>query len=197
VSNLGVEVRRRGRPRSTEADDAILTAAFALFGECGFDGVTVEGVAARAGVGKGTIYRRYPNKFDLVVAASAYFIQEHEAPPDTGTLEGDLRVLVDRLIVVFTTTPVGAALPMMIAERKRLPELAAAHDEITACKRERNRAVIRRAIDRGELRSTADPDVVIDTYVSAVIYRFLVTDLPLDDAFAASIVDTVMEAFGA
>ena len=197
MTTIGAETRRRGRPRSVEADDAILTAAFALFAECGFDGVTVEGVATRAGVGKGTIYRRYPNKFDLIVAASAYFIQAHEPSPDTGTIRGDLRVLIDRLIEVFTTTPVGAALPMMIAERKRLPELAAAHDEITACKRERNRSVIRRAIERGELRPTADPEIVIDTYVSAVIYRFLVTDLPLDDAFAGSVVDTVMEAFGA
>src|SRR4051794_12498913 len=131
-----VEARRRGRPRSVEADDAILTAAFAVFAECGFDGMTVEGVAARAGVGKGTIYRRYPNKLDLVIAASTYFAQEREPSPDTGTIAGDLRVLIDRLIAVFTNSPVGTALPMMIAERKRLPELAAAHDDITARKRE-------------------------------------------------------------
>jgi AcrR family transcriptional regulator len=197
MTTADVEARRRGRPRSVQADDAILTAAFAVFAECGLDGLTVEGVAARAGVGKGTIYRRYPSKLDLVVAASAYFIQEHEPSPDTGTIAGDLRALVDRLIAVFTSTPVGAALPMMLAERKRLPELAAAHDEITACKRERNRAVIRRAIRRGEMRPGSDPEIVIDMYVSAVIYRFLVTDLPLDDEFAARVVDTVVQAFGA
>ena len=191
-----VETRRRGRPRSAEADDAILTSAFAVFAECGFDGMTVEGVAARAGVGKGTIYRRYPNKLDLVIAASTYFAQEREPSPDTGTIAGDLRVLIDRLIAVFTNSPVGTALPMMIAERKRLPELAAAHDEITARKRERYRAVIRRAITRGELRPDADPELVIDTFVSAVLYRFLVTDLPLDPRFASNVVDTVLHAFG-
>ena len=77
---------------------------------------------------------------------------------------------------------------MLIAERRRIPELAAAHDEITATKRERNRAVIRRAIDRGELRADADPELVIDMYVSPVLYRFLVTDLPLDAKFASNVV---------
>jgi AcrR family transcriptional regulator len=191
-----VETRRRGRPRSAEADDAILTSAFAVFAECGFDGMTVEGVAARAGVGKGTIYRRYPNKLDLVIAASTYFAQEREPSPDSGSIAADLRVLIDRHIAVFTNSPVGTALPMMIAERKRLPELAAAHDEITACKRERYRAVIRRAVARGELRADADPELVIDMFASAVLYRFLVTDLPLDPPFAESVVDTVLHAFG-
>ena len=147
VTAAGVEARRPGRPRSVEADEAILAAAFAVFAECGFDGMTVEGVAARAGVGKGTIYRRYPGKLDLIIAASQYFAQEREPAVDTGTIEGDLRALIDRLIGVFTNTPVGTALPMLIAERRRIPELAAAHDEITATKRERNRAVICRAIE--------------------------------------------------
>jgi AcrR family transcriptional regulator len=192
-----VEARRRGRPRSAEADEAILAAAFAVFAECGFDGMTVEGVAARAGVGKGTIYRRYPNKLDLVIAASQYFAQERESAIDTGTIEGDLRAMVDRLIGVFTNTPVGTALPMLLAERRRIPELAAAHDEITARKRERNRAVIRRAIDRGELCADANPELVIDAVVSPVMYRFLVTDLALDARFANNVVQTVIRAFGA
>ena len=191
----GVEARRPGRPRSAEADEAILAAAFAVFAECGFDGMTVEGVAARAGVGKGTIYRRYPGKLDLIIAASQYFGQEREPAVDTGTIAGDLRALIDRLIGVFTSSPVGTAMPMLIAERRRIPELAAAHDEITATKRERNRAVIERAIERGELRADADPELVIDMYVSPVLYRFLVTDLPLDDKFASSVVDTVVRAF--
>ena len=191
----GVEARRPGRPRSAEADEAILAAAFAVFAECGFDGITVEGVAARAGVGKGTIYRRYPGKLDLIIAASQYFAQEREPAIDTGTIAGDLRALIDRLIGVFTSSPVGTAMPMLIAERRRIPELAAAHDEITATKRERNRAVIERAIARGELRADADPELVIDMYVSPVLYRFLVTDLPLDAKFASSVVDTVVRAF--
>jgi AcrR family transcriptional regulator len=189
-------VRRRGRPRSAEADEAILSAAFAVFAECGFDGMTVEGVAARAGVGKGTIYRRYQNKLDLVIAASRYFAQR-EPLPDTGTIAGDLRVLIDRLIDALTDSPVGAALPMLIAERRRIPQLAAAHGDVTAKNRERIRTVIRRAIGRGELRADADPELVIDAYVSPVIYRFLVTDLPLDEKFARAVVGTVLAAFRA
>ena len=77
--------RRPGRPRSAEADEAILEAAIELFAEVGLDGLTVEGVAARAGVGKATIYRRYPSKVDLVVAAARCFTQGPTSPPDTGT----------------------------------------------------------------------------------------------------------------
>ncbi len=117
----GVEARRPGRPRSAEADEAILAAAVDLFAECGFDGMTVEGVAARAGVGKGTIYRRYPGKLDLIIAASRYFAQEREPAVDTGTIAGDLRALIDWLIGVFTSSPVGTAMPMMVAERAPHP----------------------------------------------------------------------------
>jgi AcrR family transcriptional regulator len=189
--------RRRGRPRSPEADQAIHAAALAVFAESGYDGMTIEGVAQRAGVGKGTIYRRYPNKFDLLIAASAHFAQEKEPPPDTGSVAADIRELVDRLIAVLTTSPIGAALPMMLAERNRIPELAAAHSEVLAPKRERNRELIRRAVDRGQLRADADPVAVLEAYTGPVLYRFLVTDLPLDEAFAAGVVDAVMRAFGA
>jgi AcrR family transcriptional regulator len=189
-----VALRRPGRPRSAEADEAIMTATLAIFAECGLDGLTVEGVAARACVGKSTIYRRYPCKLDLLIAASSYFAREREAPPDTGTAAGDLRMLVDRLIVRLTCTPVGAALPMMVAARRRVPQLAAARDELTAKTREPLRQTIRRAIERGELRNDTDADDVIDAYASAILYR-LILDRPLDDAFAGSLVETVLRAF--
>ena len=122
------EARRPGRPRSTEADEAILEAAVDLFAEGGFDGLTVEGVAARANVGKATIYRRYPSKVDLVIAASRYFaLDDDDRRPIPATPAADLRALVDWLIEMVTTTPIGRALPMMVADRARIPELAEAH----------------------------------------------------------------------
>ena len=189
--------RRRGRPRSAEADVAILEAAVELFAEVGLEGLTVEGVAARAGVGKATIYRRYQGKVDLVVAAARCFTEGPIDPPDTGTTRGDLRELVDGLATMLTTTPLGRALPILVAARTRIPELDVAYAEIVAEKRSRGAAVVRRGIERGDRRADADPELVIDAYVSPVFYRFLVTGAPLDDAFASALVDTTMRAFGA
>ena len=189
--------RRPGRPRSAEADEAILEAAVDLFAEVGLEGLTVEGVAARAGVGKATIYRRYPGKVDLVVAAARRFTEGPVEAPDTGTTRGDLRELVDGLVRLLTNTPLGRVLPILIAARTRVPELDVAYAEIVAAKRARSGVVIRRAIERGDLRADADPELVADFYVSPIFYRFLITNAPLDDAFAAAIVDTTMRAFGA
>ena len=192
-----VEARRRGRPRSAEADEAILEAAVELFAEVGLESLTVEGVAARAGVGKATIYRRYPCKVDLVVAAARCFTQGPVLPPDTGSTRGDLRELVDGLIEILTTTPLGRVLPILVAARSRVAELDRAYADIVAEKRARSMVVVRRAIERGDLRPDVDPEMVIDSYVSPIFYRFLITNAPLDDAFTTAIVDTTMRAFGA
>jgi AcrR family transcriptional regulator len=195
VSSTGDEPRRPGRPRSTVCDEAILEAAVHLFAEGGFDGLTVEGVAARAGVGKATIYRRYPCKIDLVVAASRVFAIDGDAAPDTGSTRADLRVLVDQLITMLFDTPLGRVIPVIVADRMRVPELAQAHREIVEEKRACHRAVVCRGIARGDLRADADVEAVIDAYVGPIFYRFLVSDAPLDDAFADSLVDTVLRAF--
>jgi AcrR family transcriptional regulator len=195
VSGAGDEPRRPGRPRSAECDEAILEAAVQLFAEGGLDGLTVEGVAARAGVGKATIYRRYPCKIDLVVAASRAFAIDGDAAPDTGDTRADLRVLVDQLIAMLTDTPLGRVIPVIVADRMRVPELAEAHREIVEEKRARHRAVVSCGIARGDLRADVDVDAVVDAYVGPIFYRFLVSDAPLDDAYAGSLVDTVLRAF--
>ena len=170
------EARRPGRPRSAEADEAILEAAVELFAEVGLEGLTIEGVAARAGVGKATIYRRYPCKVDLVVAAARCFTQGPVLPPDTGSTRGDLRELVDGLIEILTTTPLGRVLPILVAARTRVAELDRAYADIVAEKRARSMIVVRRAIERGDLRADVDPELVIDSYVSPIFYRFLITN---------------------
>ena len=188
--------RPPGRPRRVEVDQAILEAAVELFAEGGLDGLTVEGVAARANVGKATIYRRYPGKVDLVIAASRSFTVDGGDAPDTGTTRGDLRALVDWLVAMLTTTPLGRALPMMVADRARVPELAEAHRALIAEKRARHRGVLQRGVDRGDLRADADLELVIDSYVGPIFYRFLISDAPLDDAFADELVEHVLRAFG-
>ena len=189
------DARRPGRPRSAEADEAILDAAVELFAEVGLDGLTVEGVAARAGVGRATIYRRYPCKLDLVIAASRSFAFDGELHPDLGSTRAELRALVDWLINMLTGTALGRAMPRLVADRARIPELAEAHREIVREKRACHREVVLRGIARGDLRPDVDSEAVIDAYVGPIFYRFLISDDPLDDAFADALVDSVLRAF--
>ncbi len=188
--------RAPGRPRSSAADEAILEATVDLFAEVGLEALTMEGVAARAGVSKNTLYRRYPNKLDLVVSAVRCYTNVGAPPPDTGTTRGDVRALVDDLVAIVTATPMGRMLPILVAARTRVPELDVAYSEIVADKRARSAAVVRRGIERGDFRADVDLDVVVDAFVSAVFYRFLVTNAPLDEAFRAAVVDTALRAFG-
>jgi AcrR family transcriptional regulator len=170
-------------------------AAIEIFAESGLEGLTIEGVAARAGVGKATIYRRYPGKVDLVVAATRCFTHIDEPAPDTGTIEGDLRAVVDGLIAMLTTTPLGRALPILVAARTRITELEGAYAEIVATKRARSTAVVERGIRRGELRADVEPDVIVDCFVGPIFYRFLITNEPLDEAFADAVVESTRRAF--
>jgi AcrR family transcriptional regulator len=194
---VGETVRRApGRPRSPAADEAILEAAVDLFSEMGLNALTIEGVAARAGVGKNTIYRRYPTKLDLVVSAVRCYTSVGQPPPDTGSTEGDVRALVDGLAAILTDTPLGRMLPILIATRTRVPELEAAYHEVVLEKRSRSAEVVRRAIERGDFRPDVDVELVVDFFSSTTLYRFLVSKAPLDEPFLASVVDAVMRAFG-
>ncbi len=193
-----METMRRapGRPRSSVADEAILEAAVDVFAEVGLEGLTMEGVAARAGVAKNTVYRRYANKLDLVVSAVRRYTDVGARPPDTGTTRGDVRALVEGLVAILTDTPVGRMLPTLVAVRTRVPELDAAYAQIVAEKRARSAVVVRRAVERDDFRSDVDLDVVVDAFVSAAFYRFLVSRAPLDERFTAAVVDSVLLAFG-
>jgi AcrR family transcriptional regulator len=188
--------RPPGRPRSAEADEAILEAAVELFAEVGLEGLTVEGVAARAGVGKATVYRRYPCKVDLVMAATVCFNEQQAPSVDTGSVRADIRAAVDGLIAVLTSTPAGRALPTMVADRVRTPELGEAFHQFVTCRRARSTAIVERAIERGEIRADAHPDEVVDFYVGPIFYRYLISDAPLDPAFAEAVVDATLRAFG-
>jgi AcrR family transcriptional regulator len=187
--------RAPGRPRSVEADEAILEAAVDVFAEVGFDALTMEGVALRAGVGKNTLYRRYPNKLELVVSAVRRFTDVGARPPDTGSTRGDVRAIVDDLVGIVTDTPMGRMLPILVATRTRVPELDAAYSESVADKRARSAAVVGAGVERGDLRADVDVEAVVDALVSPIFYRLLVTSAPLDEQFRATLVATVLRAF--
>src|SRR5512142_1481611 len=113
---------QRGRPRSAEADRAILTATADLLAERGLAAMSIEEVAARAGVGKTTIYRRWPSKGLLALDAFVISFRAEQPLPDTGSLRGDLLSALRAWVRATTQTPMGPMLTGLIAEAQHDPE---------------------------------------------------------------------------
>ncbi len=185
-------VRAPGRPRSEEADRAILDAAIEVFAEAGLDGVTIEGVAARAGVGKATIYRRYPSKVDLVIAAATALCEAESPNPDSGSVEGDLRVIARNLVRLLTKTSAGRAMPQLVADAALNDELRDAHRSFVARRRGRTAQAVTRGIERGELRSDTDVELLVDLIGGPIFYRHLVSGGRLDNSWADRLVDAAL-----
>jgi AcrR family transcriptional regulator len=177
-----------GRPRDEERGRAIEAAAIELLVEDGYSGMTIDGVAARAGVGKATIYRRWDTKEDLVVDAFLQRCRDHVVSPDTGTLRGDLLQLYRALLAKFRRD--GLATQAFVAEQHRHPELAATFraaflNERRAAMRE----VLERGVARGELPAQADLDLLGDVGSALMWHRLTISGAPLDDGLPERIVE--------
>ncbi|WP_334141471.1 TetR/AcrR family transcriptional regulator [Rhabdothermincola sp.] len=179
--NQHPEHHRPGRPRSEEADAAIFDAARTLFAELGYGAVSIEQVAARAGVARSTIYRRFPNKAELVMAALEATMPVEPLVPDTGTLEGDLFQLGISLRELLRSSPLGKILPAAMTARSTHPELAALYERFLRRRRRHAIDAVRRGIERGEVRPDVDPELLIDLVVGPVFLRALLTGGRLDD----------------
>jgi AcrR family transcriptional regulator len=187
--------QRAGRPRSPEADEAILRATIDIIAETGFEALTVEGVAARANVGRPTIYRRYRNKLELIFAAVSAISEQELLYRDTGTSRGDLRLIASTLADRLLGTELGRLWPAMIFEGNRTPELAVRYHAFNAQRREAFLTALERCVARGDLRADIDPDIVADFLAAPIFLRFLVTGEPIDTAFIDTVVDGTMRAF--
>jgi AcrR family transcriptional regulator len=165
--------RGRGRPRSEEADRAILAATLKMVAAHGVTATTIEGIAAEAGVGKTTIYRRWQSKNDLIVAAVAQMAPRGD-PPDTGTLYGDLKALAELQRQRLAGTGLLTVAPRVLAESMNDPELHQGFlDSVIDPLRGLIRLFIQRAVDRGDLRPDLDVEALVDILHSLPIYKIL------------------------
>jgi AcrR family transcriptional regulator len=187
--------RRPGRPRSAEADRAILDAAIAEYGARGLDGLTVDAVAARAGVSKATIYRRYPGKADLVIAAAHAGADAGVPKDDTGDVANDVRSVLAHLQSVMRDALVGAVGRMLIADAARDEQIRRLHHEFVRHRRAGTVAMLDAAKARGDLRADMDASVATDQLVGPVFYRFLVSGDPIDDAYLDALADVFLRAY--
>jgi AcrR family transcriptional regulator len=185
--------RKPGRPRSAQAQAAILAAAVDLFTDLGFDGMSVEAVAARAGVGKTTIYRRWPSKEDLVIEAVSSLIPPPEAP-DTGNTRDDLLIMVGNAIRFMRTTKAGDALPRMAGEIATGTPLGRRYVETVLKPRRALLAqLIERGVRRGELRADLDVELAVDAVLGPAILRKLMGTLEHEpDDFPERLTDAVL-----
>jgi AcrR family transcriptional regulator len=184
--------RPPGRPRSARVDEAILAAARAELAERGYARMSIDAVAARAGVSKPTIYLRHPTKADLATAAIAS-MRVDPRPAPTDDVRADLMAHL-RLLRAGLERPYGmATLGTVLAEEHETPELLRLFRErLTAPRRRELRAVLQAARDRGELRPEADLDVAVAALVGAFYARYLSGD-SLRGRFVGQLVDTVLD----
>ncbi len=190
-----IESRKAGRPRSPEAHEAILRATAELLGEGGYNNLTIEGVAQRAGVTRQTIYRRWSSKLDLVTALMRDV--SGSAPlPDTGSLRGDLEALY-RLYARNLHTPGGPIVPSLVAEAMHDTELSTIMVAYVDRRRAVALGVFERAIVRGEMRRDADPEMLIDLVSAFFWYRKLIRRAPIKRDGIAEFVETILRGIGA
>ncbi|MBW4720199.1 TetR/AcrR family transcriptional regulator [Saccharothrix obliqua] len=166
-----------GRPRSTHIDEALATAALALLDEVGYDALTLDAVATRAGVSRPALYRRWPTKLHLVAHVVAE--QVPMTDPDTGSARQDLLVLAESLV-----RGLSWVLLAVHAEARRVPGVL---DGFLAGRHALVAEVVRRGVARGELRADVDPVLVRDLLFGPLVYHWLATDevLPAEPLFAA------------
>jgi AcrR family transcriptional regulator len=163
--------RGRGRPRDPETDNKITRAASELLLLRGFDKTTVDEVAARAGVGKATVYRRWPSKEDLAFAAMQSLYSDEFPEADTGSIEGDLTATYGS-IIAFVNTDTGASfLRMSIMESIRDERIAALYRASTERREEIARRTFQRAIERGEVRADINMDMAVQWLGVLLIMR--------------------------
>jgi AcrR family transcriptional regulator len=189
---MPVPARRTGRPRSTAADRAILQATRAALVELGWSKLAMSDVAARAKVAKTTLYRRWPGKNELVVDAVAALLDEQLALPDSGTLAGDIEGMVRRFAELLELPETKTALMAVVAESTRDEALRA---RIRSAIVDRQKELVlrgrARAQARGELPAEPDAaasayqaDLIFDVIAGTVVHRSLVSNEPVDAAWA-------------
>jgi len=189
------EARRPGRPRSEQAEQAIIDAALELFAERGVDGVCVEAVASRAGVGKATIYRRWSSKEDLLIAALSSL--KSPLPPPQGTsVRDDLAQFFEVMLRDADDPRYVRQFAMLHGEAEGYPRLMARYKEtVVEPRRDMIRAVLRRGAENGELRADLDLEIALLTLTGAVMARGKHDASPAGPGFAAKVVDELLAGF--
>jgi len=184
-----VVARGPGRPRSEKARKAVIRSTLALLKRTGFHELSVEAVAAHAGVGKATVYRWWANKGELVIDAFVSAVEKELRFPSAGPVLQSIHVQMRRWAVIFRS-PLGQIVAAVIRAGQSEPEiLEAFRSHWVEPRRVEARRLLGQAITNGEIRADLDPDTVLDLLYGPLYIRLLLKHAPLNEEF----VDTVFE----
>jgi AcrR family transcriptional regulator len=186
---------RRGRPRSDRAHQAILDAALAELVNEGFADLRLEHVAAHAGVGKATIYRRWPSKEALALDLLMQLAAPHIAIEDSGDTRAELLAAVTNAMRAVTDTPFGPVIRALLSQIAINPALGDPfRASVVQGRRDEIARVIARGVARGDLRADADSDVATELLVGPVYFRLMFGG-ELTQDFAERVVDAALQGF--
>jgi AcrR family transcriptional regulator len=185
---------RAGRPRSEKARAAILAATTDLLLANGLAAVSVDAVAERAGVSKATIYRWWPSK-ELLALDALYAESAASQPrqPDTGALRGDLLALLQPWARLVTGRPYGRLIAALVTQAQTDPAFGEQYRaRFVEPRRDEARAVLLRAIERGEIPASTRTEVALDLLYGPLYHRLLHGHAPLNDTFVEDVVGTTL-----
>ena len=188
----------RGRRRSERSHAAIIAATQELLVERSYPELTIEAIAARAGVGKQTIYRWWPSKAALVLEAYLAGSDAVALPAEAESGREDIRALLGWLMAVLAQPIGGHVVAGLVADLQHDADLAEGfHRDVVPARRAGMLAALERARARGEIRADADLELAVDTLHGAVFYRLLLSGEPLDPDFADRLAEQTFAALAA
>src|SRR3954447_21350050 len=178
-------------PRIERSRRVILEAALEELGLVGYGALRIESVAARAGVGKSTIYRHWSGKLDLVEDAFRT-LKAQALVPESGTLRERIIAFLQQVARLVEESTYSACMPALIDAAERDPQVRAFHCEFSTERRAGLVDVLEQAVAAGDLPSDADPDLLADALIGPIVMRRLMFFTPFDPALVPTLVDQVL-----
>jgi AcrR family transcriptional regulator len=175
-------------PRVVVSRERVLTTTLDLLTEAGLDDLTIDDISRRSGVAKTTIYRHWPNRSALVIDACSRMTDSEEAPPDTGSLEGDVRAILTKIAELLGTARWSSIVPSIVDVAEHDPAFADIHSRIQRGHAAPLRAALDRAALRGEIPSRADRGAITAALLGPLFYRRWFSREPIDTTFLDTII---------
>src|SRR5690349_8731854 len=194
IASDGDARARRGRQPSPELDDRILEAALVMLADLGYAQLRLDALAARAGVAKTTILRRWPSKAAVVAAAVQRLALQTVEVPESSNLREELHTLLSNAVAAFVSGP-GRFVPALIRESGHHAEIADLLATVIQTRRAAYRRVLNRAIARHDLPPDVDEEFIIDLLIGPLWTRLLITRQPVNQGLVEEIVDVVLRAY--
>lgn len=179
-------------PRVALSRERVLSATLELLTESGLGGLTIDDVSKRSGVAKTTIYRHWTNRNSLIIDACLRMTDGDQDPPDTGSLEGDLRAILTELADLLATAKWSSIMPSIIDAAERELEMAEVHSQLQVRHSAPMRAALERAVERGQISPDTDTSAMASALRGPLYFRRWFTREPIDGPFIDLVVRGVM-----